>query len=160
MRNSRKARLTAAGRWAVTAAFLLPVAAIGPAKGQDTTERCSPLYRNAVDRQASAGLSAHIYSRENVGAVGISIYPGRTLSQDSAHALGVKIVTALEQNGVGARCFVHYENGTKGSGFDYKITGLSWSDDGPLNIVEATSPETLRGVIAEAKTARALLASD
>jgi len=76
---------------------------------------------------------------------------------DAAHSIGTKLVAAFEQNDVQAACFVHNEIGPKGSGFNFKITGLSWSEDGPMSIAEATNIETLRGVVAEARTARALL---
>lgn len=142
------------------AALILPIGAVGSAQERETAERCSPLYRNIAERQAGAGLSAHIYSQEHVGAVGISIYPGRTLSRDSAHSLGVQLVNAFRQNDVEASCFVHFQNGSGGSGFDFVISGLSWNEEGPLNITEATNVETLRSVIAEAKTARTLLSSN
>lgn len=160
MQNSFKVKLTAACRIAVAAVIVVTMSGAGTAQTQgvsESTEQCSPLFRTSSGRQVNASYSAHRYSQENVGAVGISIFPGRTLSQDSAHDLGHKLVNMFKQNDVEARCFVHYDNGAKGSGFNFKITGLSWKKDGPMNIVEATSETTLRGVIAEAKTARALL---
>lgn len=157
MRNSSKARLSSACLLGVIIASFLPIATARPAQAKATEERCSPLFQTSTGRLVNASFSAHRYSQENVGAVGISIFPGRTLSQDAAHALGVQLVQALNQNEVEARCFVHFENGEKGSGFDFVITGLSWNDERPLSIVEATDVGTLRAVIAEAKTARSLL---
>lgn len=139
------------------AALILPIGTVGSAQGQDAVGRCSPLYRNAGDRQANALLSAHIYSQENIGAVGISIFPGQDLPESLAHSVGRQLVTAFEQNGIQAACFVHNEIGSSGSGFNFKITGLAWNEDRPLSISEATNIETLRGVAAEARTARALL---
>jgi len=157
MRNSSKTRLTAACLLVAITASLLPIATARPAQAQAADERCSPLFQTSTSRQVNASYSAHRYSQENVGAVGISIFPGRTLSQDAAHALGTQLVQALHQNEVEARCFVHFENGEKGSGFDFIITGLSWNDERPLSIVEATDVATLHAVIAEAKTAGTLL---
>lgn len=157
MRNSSKVGLRAACGGAVITLLLLPIGAVGSAQEQDAGGRCAPLYRNAADRQANALLSAHIYSQENVGAVGISIFPGQDLPANLAHSVGMKLVTAFEQNGIQAACFVHTEIGSSGSGFNFKITGLAWSEDGPMSISEATNIETLRGVAAEARTARALL---
>lgn len=122
-------------------------------------EQCAPLYRNQSGQTANARLSAHIYSQENIGAVGISIFPGQDLTMDGAHSAGTALASAFKRNGIEARCFVHSERGPNGSGFGYKIAGQSWNTDGPLNIVEASDVETLRGVAAEARTARALLAS-
>lgn len=157
MRNSSKSGLTAACLAVAITASFLPIATAGTAQAQASDERCSPLFQTSIGRQVNASYSAHRYSQENIGAVGISIFPGRTLSQDAAHALGAQLVQVLHQNAVEARCFVHFENGEKGSGFDFVITGLSWNDERPLSIVEATDVATLRAVIAEAKTARTLL---
>ena len=137
-------------------ALVVPGTATGQAQAA-ATERCSPLFRTSTGRRVDASFSAHDYSKKNIGAVGISIFPGQDLPMNSAHSIGMKLVSAFEQNGIQAACFVHYETGPKGSGFNFKITGLSWNEDGPMDIAEATSIETLRGVAAEARTARALL---
>jgi len=89
--------------------------------------------------------------------VGISIFPGQDLSVATADAVGAKLASVLNQNGVDAQCFVHNEVGSKGTGFNFKIDGLTWSESGPLDISEATSANTLKAVLAEAKTAKALL---
>lgn len=123
------------------------------------TAQCSPLFRTSTGREVNARMSAHVYSQQYVGAVGISIFPGQDLSLDGAHSAGAALVDVFKRSGIEARCFVHNERGPEGSGFNYKIDGQSWNKDGPMNIVEASDVETLRGVAAEARTARALLAS-
>ncbi|WP_438729245.1 hypothetical protein ACR9YC_02135 [Parasphingorhabdus sp. DH2-15] len=163
MKNSFKIKVTATSHLILAAMLTMTISggAVGQSQGaSQPSERCSPLFRTSTGRQVDASFSAHDYSKKNIGAVGISIFPGRTLTMDAAHTLGNKLVDALKHNGVEARCFVHYDNGPKGTGINFKIAGLSWSKDGPLNILEATNVETLRGVIAEAKTARALLSSN
>lgn len=145
---------------AAAAVTVVTMSGSGTAQTQgvsESAEQCSPLFRTSSGRQVNASYSAHRYSQENVGAVGISIFPGQDLPMGSAHTIGLKLAQAFRQNGVQAACFVHFENGPKGSGFNFKVAGLSWKKDGPMTIVEATNVETLRGVAAEARTARALL---
>jgi len=151
------------------AAISLALAPISGAAAQDAQMQqtsataqageCTALYRNSSGRIAGAGLSAHKYSQDHIGAVGISIYPGQDLTIEGAHSAGSALAGAFARNGIEARCFVHYERGSAGSGFNYSIDGQSWSSERPMTIVEASDVETLRGVAAEARTAKALLAS-
>ncbi len=123
------------------------------------TSQCSPLAQTSTGREVDASYSAHKYSQENVGAVGISIFGGRDLGSFSPHDLGTKLVKILEMNGVKAECFVHHRDVTNGTAVNFNVDGLAWKEDGFLNISESISKDTLRGVIAEAKTAKSLLAS-
>lgn len=122
-------------------------------------ETCSPLFQTSTGREVNAGLSAHVYSQENIGAVGISIFPGQDLGSYSPHEIGVMLVKVMAQNGVEAQCFVHNEYGPNGTAVNFKIDGLSWKPDGSLNVSQSLDRETLIGVIAEAKTAGMLLAT-
>ncbi|MCU7805667.1 MAG: hypothetical protein KZQ96_20975 [Candidatus Thiodiazotropha sp. (ex Lucinoma borealis)] len=121
--------------------------------------QCAPLEQAASGHVFDASTSAYIYSQENIGAVGISIFPGVDLGRFTGHDLGTKLVKIMEMNGVEAECFVHNEPGPNGTAVNFKIAGLSWKEDGSLNASQSFDKETLRGVIAEAKTAKELLAA-
>lgn len=136
---------------------LAPIGAFSTASHADGAQ-CGPLYQTSTGREVDASYSAHRYSQQHVGAVGISIFPGADLGSYSGHDLGTKIVSALKINGVDAECFVHNNTHSNGTSVNFHITGLAWKEDGALNISQSLARDTLRGVIAEAKTARELLA--
>lgn len=124
------------------------------------TDFCAPLYVNDVGRTINASFSAHDYSEKNLGKVGISIFPGQDLGPNSPERLGTALVNSLRKRGVEAECFVHYDYGPKGTGVDFKIRGLSWGKDKPLQISEALNTETMNAVAAETKTGIMLLGRD
>jgi len=119
-----------------------------------STQQCAPLEVNKAGRTLDAGLSAYRYSKNDAGAVGISIFPGSNIGSEVAHEFGTKLRTAFQRNGVDAECFVHNEIGPNGTGINFDIDGLSWSEDGPLNIREAKDINTLKGVATEARLVR------
>ncbi len=121
----------------------------------DSMQQCAPLEINKAGRTLDAGLSAYRYSKNDAGAVGISIFPGSNIPTSAAHEFGTKLRTAFLRNGVDAECFVHNEIGPNGTGINFDIDGLSWSEDGPLNIREAKDINTLKGVATEARLVRA-----
>lgn len=124
------------------------------------TEFCAPLYVNDVGRTIDASFSAHDFSVKNPGKVGISIFPGQDLGANSPENLGTALVNSLRKRGVQAECFVHYDYGPKGTGIDFKIRGLSWGKDKPLQISKALNTETMNAVAAETKTGNMLLPGD
>lgn len=153
---------------------LIGSGALTPALADDTSARpdlfppidlreepsCGPLYVNKVGRVINAGFSAFDYSERNPGKVGISIFPGQDLGPNSPEDLGTALVNSLRNRGVHAECFVHYDYGPKGTGVDFKIRGLSWGKDKPLQISQALNKETMDAVAAEVKTGIMLLGTD
>jgi len=124
------------------------------------SQRCAPLDRTSSGRSVAAVVSAHRYSRENVGAVGIPISPGRDLGSRSPHELGALLVEGLRRTGVEARCFIDDVRAPRGTGVEFVINGLEWDDRGSLSISEALNVDTIKSVAAEATAARRLLASN
>lgn len=128
--------------------------------------QCSSLKQNRYGHQMGAGSSAHLYSQQNVGAVGISIFPGADLeiSGFTAHQLGAKLVSVLNKAGVKAECFVNdslFEN--NGTALGFQIDGFSITVDGQDAFGMRQIQEDkriLRSAVAEAKTAKMLLASE
>ena len=120
--------------------------------------QCAPLYQSSTGRKINASYSSYKYSQENIGAVGISIFPGQDATFEVANSLGTKIATVLKRHGVEAECFVHNEIGPKGTGFNFDIVGIPWSEDRPLNAKEATSKDVLKAVLERAKIAKDVVA--
>jgi len=120
-------------------------------------DECAPLFKNSVGRVIDASFSAHDYSEKNLGKVGISIFPGQDLGKNSPESLGTALVNSLRKRGVDAECFIHYEYGAKGTGIDFKIRGLSWGKDKPLQISEALNADTINAVAAEVQIGNLLL---
>ncbi|MEW7986971.1 MAG: hypothetical protein AB2765_07915 [Candidatus Thiodiazotropha endolucinida] len=119
--------------------------------------QCAPLHQTSTGREVNASLSAHRYSQQNIGAVGISIFPGTDLGDQSPHKLGHILRSTFQKYGVEAECFVHNRTHSNGTSVNFKIAGLSWKEDGSLNISQSLDKSTLRGIIAEAKTAKEFL---
>jgi len=151
-----------------TAALMVLFAPFCVAQGQDANvhsvsvnqdTHCAPLEVNTTGRTLDAGLSAYRYSKKDAGSVGISIFPGSNIPTDAAHNLGTVLRAVFQRSGIDAECFVHYENGPKGTGINFKIDGLTWSENGPLNILEAKDIKTLKAVATEARLVRKLLES-
>lgn len=140
-------------------AAVYPAAAV-PAYDLRETPYCAPLRENAVGREMDASYSAYKFSQENVGKVGISIFPGQDLGDKSPEFLGTLLVNSFRKRGVEAECFVHHETGPKGTGLDFKINGHSWGVDRALNLSEVLDVDTIEKVVAEAKTAKMLLSSN
>lgn len=140
--------------------------AASPALAQDyetelsprTVEHCAPLSRTSTGRVLNAGTTAHEYSQQNVGSVGISIFAGRDLGEHSPEYLGALLVNEIRARGVQAECFVHHERMPNGTGVRYHVAGLSTSDES-LGITASFDEEVLDGVAAEAKTAGMILAA-
>jgi len=124
------------------------------------TPQCAPLFKNNVGRELDASFSAHDYSKKNIGAVGISIFAGQDLGQNSPELLGTALVNSLLKRGVQAECFVHHKTMPNGTGVDFKIAGLSWGKNKSLQVSEALNAEMMDKVAAEAKTAGMLLSSN
>lgn len=121
--------------------------------------QCAPMEQAASGHVFDAGTSAHIYSQRNVGAVGISIFPGADLGNQSPHKLGNILRSTMQKYGVESECYVHNNPGPNGTSVQFHIDGLAWKEDGSLNVSQSLDKNTLRGVIAEAKTAKELLAA-
>ncbi len=121
---------------------------------------CAPLMIDASGFEAEAGASAHSYSKNNLGSVGISIYPGTDLGDQSPHKLGTALQSVMDKYGISASCFVQDDVTAAGTSVQFHIAGLSWKKDGYLTVSQSLSQDTLAGVIAEARTAKALLAEN
>lgn len=121
-----------------------------------TTEYCAPLVRTSTGREVDASYSAHSYAQDHVGYVGISIFAGRDLGDNSPEYLGALLVNELRSRGVQAECFVHHERVPNGTGVRFHVAGLNMSDDS-LGITASFDEDMLDGVAAEARTARGLL---
>ena len=173
MRDLRDFRKGFVAATAAGAAMVMPLSAthaqdapkIVPVEYETTMEmretfKCADLRENEAGRVFNAGTSAWVYSDEQSGRVGISIYPGRDLGDHSPEKLGTILVNTFRDNGVQAECFVNDEGVENGTSIDFKVNGLSWGKTRTFNISEATDPETLKGVIDEAKTGRMLLSSN
>lgn len=124
------------------------------------TAYCAPLLPAQNGFIMNASASAHKYSKNNIGAVGISIFAGQDLGEHSPEFLGTVLVNSLRRRGVEAECFVHHKEMPNGTGINFHITGLSWGKDHSLSISESLNIETIEGVAAEAKTAGIILASN
>lgn len=120
-------------------------------------EQCSPLYQTSTGREVDASYSAHNYSQENKGAVGIAIFAGPDLGNASPHLLGTKLVQVMRQNGLESKCFVHHTPNKNGTSVTFKIDGLSIGPDSGYGIAKALEKETLRNVVLNARTAQKLL---
>ena len=121
-----------------------------------TTEYCAPLVQTSTGRELNAGTTAHAYSQQNVGNVGISIFAGRDLGEHSPEYLGALLVNEMRDRGVQAECFVHSERVPNGTGVRFHVVGLSTSEDS-LGITASFDEDMLDGVAAEAKTAGMIL---
>lgn len=124
---------------------------------------CAPLEKTGYGMEWDASYSAHKYSRNNVGSIGISIFPGADLDNFTADELGAKLVSLFESTGVQAKCFVNNSQfSNSGTALGFKIGGLSITIDGDnsFNMDQvAQDKRILRTAISEAKTANQLLAS-
>ena len=124
---------------------------------------CAPLEETNWGQTINASTSAHMYSQENIGSIGISIFPGADLQTNgfTADELGTTLVRALEDVGIDAQCFVnnsHFEN--SGTAMGFKVAGLSITIDGDnsFNLSEVLRDQkVLVAAINEAKTAKQLL---
>jgi hypothetical protein len=127
-------------------------------------QTCAPLERTNWDQVINASTTAHMYSQKNLGAVGISIFPGADLERNgfTADELGAKLVNVLKGAGVEAQCFInnsHFIN--SGTALGFKVNGLSITIDGDdrFNMGQVQDDKRiLRTTVAEAKTSKMLLA--
>lgn len=154
------------GAVAATALFAAPACANDTASStaenglEPRTEAfCGELRETDGGRILNAGTTAHTYSQENLGNVGISIFAGRDLGDHSPEYLGALLVNELRSRGVQAECFVHNERVQNGTGIRFHVAGLSMSEDS-LGITASFDEEMLDGVEAEAKTAGRLLVAE
>ena len=116
------------------------------------TAFCGELARNAGDRELGASVSASLFSKANIGKVGVSIYPAQDLGDKSPEFLGTVLINSLRKRGVDAECFVHHSLGEKGTGVDFIIEGRPWREDRALNLSEALDADLIDTVAAQAKT--------
>ncbi|MEM7467204.1 MAG: hypothetical protein AAF387_10000 [Pseudomonadota bacterium] len=126
--------------------------------------QCAALTKDAQGYEWDASYSAHNYSEDNIGNVGISIYPGEDLNSFSADELGSKLVNLFKSAGVQAECFINNSSFTEsGTALSFKIDGLSIVIDGDDTFGMKQVREDkriLRSAAAEeAKTAKDVLAS-
>lgn len=127
---------------------------------------CAPLKKTAWGQDFNASPSAHAYSQENIGSVGISIYPGSDLAKNNftAEQLGDAIVSAFAKAGVNAECFVNNSLFDKsGTALGFKIDGLSIKIDGDNRFDMGqvwNDKRILVAAVNEAKTARLLLTNN
>ena len=126
--------------------------------------QCAPLKKTNWGQDLGASSSAHMYSEDNIGSVGISIFPGADLETNgfTADELGTTIVSALSDVGVNAQCYVHKTQFPEsGTALGFKVAGLSIVVDGDesFNMAQVWNDgRILQSTIAEAKTAGQLLA--
>ena len=99
--------------------------------------QCAPMERASSGHVFDAGTSAHIYSRQSIGAVGISIFPGADLGNQSPHKLGNILRSTMQKYGVPAECYVHKTSSQNGTSIQFHIAGLAWKEDGSLNISQS-----------------------
>ena len=97
------------------------------------------------------------YSKDNIGAVGILIAAGNDLNGYTAEQLGTHLVNVFLKDGIKAECFISDHTAANGTALDFKVNGLSWGDSKALNLEQATSAETLKGVATEARLGNVLL---
>ena len=138
-----------------------PVLAQADSEVRDTLELrseafCGDLYRTSTGRQVDASFTAHNYSQQNIGKIGVSIFAGQDLGEHSPEFLGTALVNSLRRRGVEAECFVHHEEMPNGTGVNFHIAGLTYSEES-LSISEALNAEVMDALAAEAKTAGMLL---
>ncbi|WP_416877415.1 hypothetical protein [Litorimonas sp.] len=133
-----------------------------PASWSQTTE-CAPLRQNSVGRIMNAGSSAWDYSDQNPGKIGIAVFPGQDLGDNTPEEVGTWLVRTLATAGVEAECFVQTSYGKNGTGIDFLVNGSSWMDieqrDVRFNLEEIRDADRLRSMVAEAKTGKVLLTS-
>ena len=141
---------------AIIAASLFTVPAIANGN-QPATQQCAPLEQTSTGIEINAGASAHIYSQDSVGAVGVSIFAGADLGNQSPHKLGTFIKAVMNKYGVEAECFVDSTHGSNGTSIQFHIDGLSAKKDGSFGISESLNKEFLHGIIAQAKTVKQLI---
>lgn len=148
------------GVGALLVGVMIAANAVSARGGGDESYRsrqCAPLCQTSTGREIAAPVCAHIYSKENVGAVGIPIAAGRDLGSTSPHELGALLVEGLRRQDVKAECFVDNEPAPQGTGVEFVICGLEWDKHGSLSVSEALNVETLKAVAAEATVTRLLV---
>ena len=116
---------------------------------------CNPLHQTSTGREVNASYSAYRYSKDNIGHVGISIFPGQDLGAYKPTQVGVYLVEQLKSKGVEAACFIHNETGPKGTSIDFMVKGIHWNQKKSMNISEAMNDDTIFDVSYEAKIIKA-----
>lgn len=127
-------------------------------QGSNNLPACKTLRTTSTGREITSAVSAHIYSEERPGNVGIFIYPGADLVNVTAQQAGGFLVAVMRQNGVTAECFIEKEVSSRGTSINFIINGIGIRDE-PFGVDEITDKRLLGKVIAEAKTAEMVLAS-
>ena len=129
----------------------------GVALDQRDEPFCGELRQASDGQEINAGATAHRYSQDNLGYVGISIFAGQDLGEYTPEYLGTALVNSLRRRGVEAECFVNHTPNQNGTSVDFHIAGLSWNGDGGLSISQALNAELMDSITAEARTAGMLL---
>ena len=120
---------------------------------------CESLFVDNEGFEHGPGVSSYKYSVDYPGAIGISIYPGGDLNGFTPEEIGTIFVNTFRNQGLHAECFVSAEPVDGGTSINFNIRGQSWEEDGSMNLEAAMDVETLRSVVAEAKTGNLILAS-
>ena len=127
-----------------------------PPLPERTEAFCAPLQENRHGLMLDASGSAFQHSKKNPGTVGISVAKGRDLTMP-AENLGTILVNTFRGAGVDAECFVSPHGAMNGTAISLNVNGVSWKEDGFMNLDEVTDRDELRRVVAEAKTGKLLL---
>lgn len=142
-------------------AVLFVLVALMPFSAMADEKKCAPLKHDAQGYQWDASYSAHKYSKEHVGNVGISIFPGADLKNFTADELGLAITSSFKKHGVEAQCFVNQSSfPDSGTALGFKIDGLSIKVDGDdsFNMKQVrTDKRIIKYAISEAKMVKRLL---
>lgn len=121
--------------------------------------QCSELMNNTNGFKMGAGANAQKYSEDNKGSVGIAVYPGKDMNGYTPDQIGLYLSSLFESSDVDARCFISPSTSDNHTGIVYTVNGLSWTNDGSLNLQQATDGGTVSNIVAEAKTGGRLLRS-
>lgn len=147
---------------ALSATLIASPAAVNDAQAQQqnvaaASSVCSPLMRTSTGREITAAYSAAQFSKQRLGDIGISIYPGKDLGKHSPDYLGSMLVTYFKNKGVNASCFIDNNPNSNGTAVNFHVDGMAVNGDRPYGIAAALDKTKLDVVVAEAKTARLIL---
>lgn len=122
-------------------------------------EICSPVRKAANGVSWGASRTAHQFSMERRGNVGISIYPGAELKESkyTADQIGVYLVEQLQKGSdvIRAKCFVNERWVDGGTSINFKVYGISIPKRkdpriGGVNLEVALDANTINAVKGEA----------
>lgn len=142
---------------ALLALSLLILVLLKPAAATEEEPQCDALYLTSAGEQVDATYSAIRYSEDNIGAVGIAVYPGRDVAKLSPHLVGLLLVRRFKRHDLAAKCFVDKPQNKPHTLVSYKVNGLSWREGASvMEISEAQRESIIKDVVAEANLVRKL----